>query len=80
MRLHAAGRYLALTHPPRFDGQANWQENWFYLPNMIPVLPSFMVVRPRGVTLESWWLYPPAEEAMDVPALIGAIKALRARG
>jgi hypothetical protein len=47
---------------------------------MVPVLPSFMAVRPVGVTLESWWLCPQAEDAVDVPALIGAIEALRALG
>ena len=47
---------------------------------MVLVLPSFMAVMLGAVTLELWWLYPLAEEAVDVPTLVGAIKALRAQG
>ena len=80
MRPHAASRYLALARLLGLNGQANWQENWFYLHNMVLVLPSFMAVRPVGVTLESWWLCPQAEDVVDVPALVGAIEALRGQG
>ena len=47
---------------------------------MVLVLPSFVAERPGGIALESWWLYPLAEEAVDVPALVGAIEALRGQG
>jgi hypothetical protein len=47
---------------------------------MVPVLPSFAAARLGGIALESWWLYPTVEEAVDVPALVGAIEVLRAQG
>jgi hypothetical protein len=33
-----------------------------------------------GVALASWWLFPLAEEATKVPALMGAIESLKAQG
>jgi hypothetical protein len=49
-----------------------------YLPNLVPILSSFMEERLDGATLESWRLFPLAKEAMDVPTLMEAIEALRA--
>jgi hypothetical protein len=40
------------------------------------MLPSFAAVRPGGGTLDAWRFFPTMEEAMDVPALVGAIQAL----
>jgi hypothetical protein len=80
VRLHAAGRYLALACPPGLDGEMCWRRNWFYLTNMIPVLPSFSDERSGGVTLDMWQLFPLAEEATEVPSLVGAIKALKVQG
>jgi hypothetical protein len=55
----------------------HWRENWFYLPNLVLVLRSIMEEWPGGATPESWRLFPPAEEVMDVPAPIGDAEALR---
>jgi hypothetical protein len=57
-----------------------WRENWFYLSNMVPVLPSFLDERSGGVALDVWWLFPLVEEAVEVPALMGAIEVLKAQG
>jgi hypothetical protein len=51
---------------------------WLYLPNLVLVLPSFSEGR-LGNTILAWWrLFPLAKEATEVPALMGAIEALRA--
>jgi hypothetical protein len=42
------------------------------------MLPSFSEGRLGDTVLASWWLFPLAEEATEVPALKGAIEALRA--
>lgn len=42
VRPHAAGQYLALTRPPGFDAKMRWRRRWFYLPNMVLVLLSFL--------------------------------------
>lgn len=39
-----------------------------------------MAVRPRGVSLDAWWFFPMAAEAIDVPALMEAIEALKEQG
>jgi hypothetical protein len=54
--------------------------HWLYLPNMVLVLPSFSKERPGGATPASWQLFSLAREATEVPALMGAIKALKAQG
>jgi hypothetical protein len=56
--LYATSRYLALARPSGFGGQARWRENMFYLPNLVPILSSFMEERPDGATPESWRLFP----------------------
>jgi hypothetical protein len=57
-----------------------WTRTWFYLPNMVLVLPSFLEERPGGAALASGWLLPLAEENTKVLALMGAIEALKAQG
>lgn len=47
---------------------------------MVPVLPSFMVMRPRGAAPESWVLFSLAAEVTDIAALMGAIDILRGQG
>jgi hypothetical protein len=47
---------------------------------MVLVLPSFSEGRPDGTVPASWWLFPLAEEVVEVPTLVGAIEALRAQG
>jgi hypothetical protein len=56
------------------------RRRWFYLPNMVLVLPSFSKGRLGSAVLTLWRLFPLVEEATEVPALVGAIKALRAQG
>ena len=74
MRLHAASRYLVLALLPSFNAEMHWRKSWFYLPNMVLVLPSFSVVRPGGAAPASWWLFPLVEEAMEVPTLMRALR------
>jgi hypothetical protein len=57
-----------------------WRENRFYLPNMVPVLPSFSDERPGSAISNMCWLFPLAEEATEVSTLIGAIEALMVQG
>ena len=47
---------------------------------MVSIFPSFSEGRPGGTVLASWWLFPLAEEAAEVLALVGAIEALRSQG
>jgi hypothetical protein len=80
VRSHAVSRYLALTRSLGLDGGMIWRENWFYLSNMVSVLPSLLDERSGGVALDAWWLFPLVEEVVEVPALMGAIKVLKAQG
>ena len=75
---HAADWYLALAHLLGFNNEMCLRRSWFYLPNMVLVLPSFSEERSGGVAPASWRRFPLAEEATKVPALMGAIEALRA--
>jgi len=80
VRLHAAGWSLALACLSGFDDGMCLRRSWFYLPNMVPVLPSFSEERSGSIAPASWRRFPLAEEATKVLALMGAIKALRAQG
>jgi hypothetical protein len=58
-----AGTLPSLAHPPAFGAERRWRRSWFYLPNMVPMLPSFLEERSGGATPASWWLFPLVEEA-----------------
>jgi hypothetical protein len=76
---HAAGWYPAIANALGIGGNVTWRWNWLYIPNMVPVLPSFTTARPRGRT-GVMGLFPLAVEVADVPALVGAVDALRGQG
>jgi hypothetical protein len=76
--MRAASRYLTLARLLGFDAEMSWRRMWLYLPNLVLVLPSFSGGRLGNTVLASWWLSPLAKEATEVPALVGAIEALRA--